>query len=493
MKSILATFLLLLVFILGNAPAQSRQFVVDWPQPRATADTPTASLPAPSIPWLTRVETNIDKLKDGPYDLIFDGDSITDNWQTGAPDIWKQYYGSIKALDIGIGGDQVQNLIWRVQNGSLAGQDPKLIVVMIGTNNTAGGTPAAEIVSGIQALLKEYETRCPHSHILLLGVFPRGFTPSDPGRLAVGAINKILAETKFDERITYLDFGSQFLEPDGTILPTMMGDGLHPGPKGYAIWAKAIQPVVDRYVMNATSVPAAHDVKAAIPGSPRKISFDWPQALPPAGTPMTCWPVPRIDWVVNFETNIDKLEGGPYELVFDGDQTAMALAYQPMWKQIYEPLKALNLGTWWDQVQNVTWRVQNGSLASQHPKLIVVETGIFNQDQPAKEVAAGIKLLMESYQKQCLGSHILLLGIFPRNPSPTDPTRVWVNEVNKILSTYAGPKVTFLDIGSKFLEPDGTISKSMMPDAANLSPDGYAVWVKEMQPVIDQYVGAAQK
>ena len=265
-----------------------------------------ASIPVPGIPWLERFETNIDKLANGPYDLVFDGDSITDNWQTpgqpGPADLWKEKYGGLKALNLGIGGDQVQNLTWRVQNGSLAGQDPKLIVVMIGTNNLGNGASASNITSSIEKLLGEYEAHCPHAHILLLGVFPRGFTPTDPSRALVKGLNVILAGTNYGPRVTYLDFGSKFLEPDGSILPSTMPDGLHPAYAGYAIWAKAIQPVVDQYVTHAslTRWRSQAEVSAAPTISPaRQVSLAWPQPVRPEKVTLESFPVPRIEWITS--------------------------------------------------------------------------------------------------------------------------------------------------------------------------------------------------
>lgn len=207
---------------------------------------PWASFPTPRLDWIERFETNIDKLKNGPYDLIFDGDSITDGWQGGGKETWEKRYGDLKAVDLGIGGDQVQHITWRAQNGSLAGQDPKLIVVMAGTNNI--GQDAADVAAGIKMLLGEYETRCPHAHILLLGIFPRGPKPDDGARVWIGKVNEIISKYSADKRITYMDIGPKFLDANGAIPYEIMRDGLHPSEKGYVIWADAIQSVIDQYV-----------------------------------------------------------------------------------------------------------------------------------------------------------------------------------------------------------------------------------------------------
>ncbi len=235
-----------LALVVLPALGQSRQIPIVWPQPQPPANVPWASFPSPRLDWIGRFETNIDKLKDGPYDLIFDGDSITDNWQGPGAEVWKERYGARKAVDIGIGGDQVQHMTWRAQNGSLAGQDPKLIVVMAGTNNI--GQKPEDVADGIKLLIGEYEKDCPHAHILLLAIFPRDPSPASEARAWVGKVNKIISTFDADKRVTYLDFDAKFLQPDGAIAPDMMADGLHPQAKGYVIWADAIQPIVDQYV-----------------------------------------------------------------------------------------------------------------------------------------------------------------------------------------------------------------------------------------------------
>ena len=244
-----------MVLLLSNmaASAQTRQLTITWPQPQPAAGESWATTPQPRLDWwIARFESNVDKLKDGPYDLIFDGDSITDNWYNDPESrkVWDQRYGALKALDLGIGGDQVQHVIWRAQNGSIAGQDPKLLVLMIGTNNI--NQNAVDVAKGIKVLLDEYEKRCPDSHILLLGIFPRGASATDPARAWVASVNKIISTYGSDPRITYMDIGSKFLQPDGSITYDIMRDFLHPSPKGYVIWADAIQPMIDKYIPKST-------------------------------------------------------------------------------------------------------------------------------------------------------------------------------------------------------------------------------------------------
>jgi len=249
------------LFLAFNSLVLAADPIVVWPQPAKPADTPIACFPAPRVDWFVRFQTNLDKLKNGPYDFIIDGDSITDRWQTIGPDVWKAHFGAIKMADFGISGDQVQHVLWRLQHGELDGQNPKLIMLMIGTNNRA--QDPKEIADGIKLLLNEYETRCPAAHILLLGVFPRGAAANNPDRPWIAKINSIISTYDDGKRVSYLDIGNKFLQPDGTLTAEIMPDFLHPSVKGYEIWADAVQPIIAKYFPPGSPAAAAAPAPAA--------------------------------------------------------------------------------------------------------------------------------------------------------------------------------------------------------------------------------------
>ncbi len=240
MKTLLPVFgflaMLSLVALRADDPTLS------WPPPPLKM--PLATNPAPRIDWLYRFEGNLEKYK-GPHDIIFEGDSITDGWQGGGRAVWDAHFGKIKIADFGISGDQVQHLLWRVQHGQLDGQDPKLVMIMIGTNNS--GQNPQDVADAIKLLIGEYEKQCPHAQILLLGIFPRSAKANDPQRLWGNKVNVIISGYNSDPRVTYLDFGDKFLQPDGTLPRDIMPDLLHPNAKGYEIWATAITPAVEKY------------------------------------------------------------------------------------------------------------------------------------------------------------------------------------------------------------------------------------------------------
>ena len=135
-------------------------------------------------------------------------------------------------------------MLWRLQHGAVDGISPKLVVMMIGTNNT-GTCSAPDIAAGIETIVLEIEKRLPQSKILLLGIFPRGEKPN-PQREKIAEINQIIAKLDGTHNVTFLDIGAKFLSPEGLITKDIMPDFLHPNEKGYRIWAEAIEPTVKR-------------------------------------------------------------------------------------------------------------------------------------------------------------------------------------------------------------------------------------------------------
>ena len=188
-------------------------------------------------------------IKTGGTELVFVGDSITDWWRNDPQrEIFEDYFGRFRPYNIGIAGDETQHVLWRIDHGELDGLAPKLVVLMIGTNNlaNAGKMSAAETADGVAAVVEAIRRKLPNSKILLLSIFPRANRSDDPLRLAVNATNRIIAGLQDRKTVFYLDVGSRFLNADGTLSGTLMPDYLHPNARGYQLWADAIKPEVDR-------------------------------------------------------------------------------------------------------------------------------------------------------------------------------------------------------------------------------------------------------
>lgn len=218
------------------------------PMPVLPEGVNSATYPAPRMDWTTRVLLTNQKAHQiaNSIQLVFDGDSITDGWQGNGKAVWAERYGNLGAFDFGIGGDRTQHVLWRLAQGQVDGVHPKLIAIMIGTNNTGTNT-VEEIADGVKAIVADYRKRCPEAVILLQAIFPRAEQPTDPARAKIKAINENISKLGDGKKVIYLDFGDKFLNADGTMSREIMGDFLHPTAKGYQIWADAIQPIIDRY------------------------------------------------------------------------------------------------------------------------------------------------------------------------------------------------------------------------------------------------------
>ena len=227
---------------------------VVWPPVVPPAGTPTAEYPAARTDQAQYFHDHIVQAHSHPVDLIFDGDSITDLWQAGdrGGPLLQSLYGPRNVIDYGIGGDRTEHVLWRLQHGELQGLHPKLAMLMIGTNNL-GESSSQEIADAITKIVQTYRTQAPDMHVLLLGIFPRANLPTDPARAKIKEINAIISKLDDGQHITYLDIGDKFLQPDGTLTADIMPDFLHPSPKGYVIWADAIQPVIDKYFPGAAA------------------------------------------------------------------------------------------------------------------------------------------------------------------------------------------------------------------------------------------------
>jgi len=220
------------------------------------------------------------KAKQGGIDVYFEGDSITRRW--GAVDYpellanWKQNFFGWNAADFGWGGDRTQNILWRLENGELDGVNPKVVILLAGTNNVgdlsapdlsnAGGADgrADDVTRGLQAILHVIQEKAPAATVIVMGIFPRNdnmaFMP------VIGRINRSLSELADGQKIRYLNINDKLADGEGRLLDGMMNakDKLHPTAKAYQVWADALKPVLTELL----GPPAAVDHAPPPTGDP---------------------------------------------------------------------------------------------------------------------------------------------------------------------------------------------------------------------------------
>jgi lysophospholipase L1-like esterase len=219
-------------------------------QPKNTAVVPEPRTGGPAL----RHEQFLKRAAQGDVEVLFLGDSITQGWEGAGKDAWAKHFEPLKAANFGIGGDRTQHVLWRITTGKeLEGINPKVCVLMIGTNN-AGSNSADEIAAGVEAIVQELRKQKPDMKVLVLGVFPRA-NPRElktPGRAAPGElhsklpdVNKHIAKLDDGKMVKYLDIGTKFLDAEGGLSKDVMPDYLHLSRKGYDLWAEAIKEPVN--------------------------------------------------------------------------------------------------------------------------------------------------------------------------------------------------------------------------------------------------------
>jgi hypothetical protein len=203
----------------------------------------------------------LEKARRGGIDLYFLGDSITRRWgATDYPDFlahWKQTFFGWNAADFGWGADTIQNILWRVQNGELDGVNPKVIVILAGTNNIgphpADDAKVADVTRGLRALVDLCRQKAPRATIILTAIFPRNDNPAAvPG---INRINAELARLADGKTLRFLNVNARLADADGHLSEGMMVDKLHPTLKGYQVWADGLKPLLTELL----GPPAATD------------------------------------------------------------------------------------------------------------------------------------------------------------------------------------------------------------------------------------------
>ena len=238
----------------GHTDGPNWKYFIPWAD-RFIGHAQAADQPAPrsdSNSLLAHAQL-LEKAKKGRIDIYFEGDSITRRWgATDYPDVlanWRQNFFGWNAADFGWGADKLQNILWRLNNGELDGVNPKVIVLLAGTNNIGDTVPAegvdakvADITRGFQAVLRVMQTKAPDATIIVNAIFPRN------DNLAVlptiEKINRNLSQLADGRKIRYLNINDKLADPNGRLFGGMMNaDKLHPAIMGYQVWADALKPI----------------------------------------------------------------------------------------------------------------------------------------------------------------------------------------------------------------------------------------------------------
>lgn len=218
--------LLLFPFVSANADAinflQCKPFTIEMlpaPVPRHDAE---------AVERLAAIEREVSS---GPHPVIFLGDSLTQKW---SPVAWQHYFVPLAALNAGVNGDRTEHVLWRLKKGTLDGQEPRVVVLLIGTNDIGRNRPAAIVAEGVRDNLMLLRKRFPAARILLLGVLPRGESPTFRRRRQVENVNNLIRRCADGRHIHYLDLADVLLDPRSVLTRAISPDGVHLSEQAYS-------------------------------------------------------------------------------------------------------------------------------------------------------------------------------------------------------------------------------------------------------------------
>lgn len=211
-----------------------------------------------------RVNKAVAEAKDSQ--VVFFGDSITLMWsRLGAQGktVWEKQFAKYRPINMGSSGDITPVMLYRIANGNLdfpKGQDPKVAVLLCGTNNygvtqSDGGkvkwdlgmkTPPREVADGIRAVAQSFQKELPTTRLIVLGILP---VKNEEKWKKCRETNRLLAAYRYPkDEVTFLDLQDRFLTAEGSINPDLFTDGTHLTPKGYEIMADALVPQIERLI-----------------------------------------------------------------------------------------------------------------------------------------------------------------------------------------------------------------------------------------------------
>jgi lysophospholipase L1-like esterase len=198
-------------------------------------------------PFLQKHRSLLELRNKEAVQVIFLGDSLTRRWEDNLP-LWEAYFSEYEPANLGVGADCIENLWWRVENGEIDHFEPKLILLLIGTNNLAKDTEEV-IIEGLLETTRTIQRKCPKAKVVVFGLLPREKDENgNDYRVKIEKINKALSTRSTLDNYQYEYFGDKLLRSDGMIDKMIMPDGLHLNEEGYKVAGPLIQGIIRKYL-----------------------------------------------------------------------------------------------------------------------------------------------------------------------------------------------------------------------------------------------------
>ncbi|MBB6729456.1 GDSL-type esterase/lipase family protein [Cohnella zeiphila] len=206
----------------------------------------------------------------------------------------------------------------------------------------------------------------------------------------------------------------------------------------------------------------------------------------------------RHEQILNLQASIDP------EVVLIGDSITHFWGGEPKsevlhgkaeaWNSVFAPYRVLNMGFGWDRTQNVLWRLDHGQLSGLNPEVVVILIGTNNTSETenarandAGEIAEGLRAVCDRVEAKVPNAKIVIMAVLPREKDPDHPRRALIKDINVRYAKLAEERgYTFVDIGPRLLEADGTLSQETTPDYCHLTEKGYRQWADALRPLLPE-------
>ena len=200
--------------------------------------------------WYADCEKRVADMKGKPCDIVFIGDSITENfikeptagWDMVGKSVWDKHYAARNALDFGVGADRTEHVLWRFDNMDIKGFDPKVAVVLIGTNNNIN-TPE-DIAAGVKAVVAKTQATFTHAKIILISILPNARATQK-----MEDANKLIQPLADEKTIFYFDLAAKMTK-EGASWKGLGRDNLHLTTAGYEMWATEMEPLLAKLLQS---------------------------------------------------------------------------------------------------------------------------------------------------------------------------------------------------------------------------------------------------
>lgn len=220
-------------------------------------------------------------------------------------------------------------------------------------------------------------------------------------------------------------------------------------------------------------IPVPTETEAPWIASPRREDYSW---------------MSRTEWCERFQGNLAEPAREGAQLVFMGDSITQGWTdvAPDVWAQAFGPFKPLRLGIGGDRTQNLLWRMDQGELSGLNPRVLVLLIGInnVNAGDSLEAIVQGQEAVIDRIHQHLPRTHVLMLGLLPSGAAPDDPLRARIQGLNKRLADMKREQLSYADIGSVFLQPDGRLKAELMPDFLHPGAQGYRVFAQALAPYL---------